>query len=88
MVVKRQIEVFSASCSVCETTIDLVNRLASSSDEVIIQNMHDPNVARRAQALGIRSVPAIVIDGVLADCCAGRGVDEATLQAAGLGQPV
>ena len=35
----------------------------------------------------IRSVPAVVIDGKLADCCAGRGPDEATLRQAGLGQP-
>jgi hypothetical protein len=86
MVAKRQIEVFSAACSVCETIIALVNCLACPSCEVIIRNMHDPAVARRAQDLGIRSVPAIVIDGRLADCCAGRGVNEATLRAAGLGQ--
>jgi glutaredoxin 3 len=42
--------------------------------------MHDASVAQR-------SVPAVVIDGKLADCCAGRGLDEATLRAAGLGQP-
>jgi glutaredoxin 3 len=66
----------------------MVNRLACPSDEVIIQNMHDLNVARRAQDLGIRSVPAVVIDGMLADCCTGRGPDEATLRAAGLGQPL
>ena len=88
MAVKRQIEVFSAACSVCEDTIAMVNRLACPSDEVIIQNMHDLNVARRAQDLGIRSVPAVVIDGMLADCCTGRGPDEATLRAAGLGQPL
>jgi hypothetical protein len=35
-----------------------------------------------------RSVPAVVIDGKLADCCTGRGPDEATLRAAGLGQPI
>jgi hypothetical protein len=28
----------------------------------------------------------VVIDGKLADCCTGRGVDEASLHAAGLGQ--
>jgi len=50
--------------------------------------MHELNVARRAQKLGVRSVPAIVIDGALADCCAGRDVDEATLRVAGLGQPL
>jgi hypothetical protein len=29
----------------------------------------------------------VVIDGKLADCCSGRGPDEVTLKAAGLGQP-
>ena len=33
--------------------------------------------------LGVRSVPAVAIDGRLADCCAGRGIDEASLRAAG-----
>jgi len=37
-------------------------------------------------ACDIRSVPAVVIDGTLADCC--TGPDETTLQAAGLGQPI
>jgi len=50
--------------------------------------MNDPAVANRAKRLGICSVPAVVIDGKLADCCAGRGPDEATLKAAGLGQPL
>lgn len=31
-------------------------------------------------------LPAVVIEGALADCCAGRGPDERTLRAAGLGQ--
>jgi len=50
--------------------------------------MNDPPVASRAKGLGIKSVPTVVIDGKLADCCAGRARDEATLQAAGLGQPL
>jgi hypothetical protein len=29
-----------------------------------------------------------VIDGALADCCAGRGPDMAALRQAGLGQPL
>ena len=45
-------------------------------------------IARRAKSLGVRSVPAVVINGQLADCCIGRGPDEATLRAAGLGQPL
>ena len=88
MAEKRQIEVFSAGCSVCEETVEMVNRIACPSCEVTIQNMQDPEVARRAQDLGIRSVPAVVIDSQLADCCAGCGPDETTLRAAGLGQAI
>lgn len=87
MATKRSIEVFSAGCPACQETIDLVNRVACPSCEVSVLDMHDASVARRAKDLGIRSVPAVVINGKLADCCAGRGPDEATLGAAGLGQP-
>jgi glutaredoxin len=84
---KRKIEVFSAGCPACQEAIEMVNRVACPSCEVVVRDMHDPQVAQRAKSLGIRSVPAVVIDGRLADCCAGRGPDEATLRAAGLGQP-
>ena len=49
--------------------------------------MHRPEVAARAEHYGVRSVPAVAVDGKLADCCAGRGVDEAALRAAGVGVP-
>ena len=61
---------------------------ACSSDEIIVRDMKDTNVVERARSLGIRSVPAIVIDDNLADCCSGRGVDVQVLRAAGLGQPL
>jgi glutaredoxin 3 len=85
---KRTIEVFSAGCVACTETIEMVRRAACPSCDVTVLDMHDSAVARRARQLGIRSVPAVVIDGKLADCCAGRGPDEATLRIAGLGQPI
>jgi glutaredoxin 3 len=85
---KRTIEVFSAGCPACEETITLVNQIACPSCEVLILDMNDPAVAGRARSLGIHSVPAVVIDGKIADCCAGRGPEEATLRAGGLGQPL
>jgi glutaredoxin 3 len=88
MNIKRKIEVFSTGCPVCEETIQMVNRLACPSCEVSVLDMNDPQVAKRAKDLGIHSIPAVVIDGRLADCCVGRGPDEATLRAAGLGQPL
>jgi len=85
---KRKIEVFSAGCPACQETIDLVNQVACPSCEVSILDMNDAAVANRAKQIGIQSVPAVVIDGKLADCCAGRGPDEATLRAGGLGQAI
>ena len=84
----RKIEVFSAGCPVCNDAVALVRSLACPSCEVNVLDMHDPAVAGRALDLGIRSVPAVVIDGKLADCCAGHGPDESVLRAAGLGTPV
>jgi glutaredoxin len=85
MATKRKIEVFSAGCPACKDAVALVQSVACPSCEVSVLDMHDPKVAGRAKSLGIRSVPAVVINGKLADCCTGRGPDEATLRAAGLG---
>ena len=85
---KRNIEIFSADCPVCRETIELVNRLACPSCEISVLDMNDKAVTERADSLGIKAVPAIAIDGKLVDCCAGRGVDEESLRAAGLGQPL
>jgi len=84
---KRQVEIFSAGCPVCQETIDLVKRLACQSCEVTVLDMSKRDVAQRAKQLGVRSVPAVAVNGQLAGCCAGRGPDEGTLRAAGLGQP-
>ncbi len=85
---KKKIEVFSAGCPVCDETVKLVNSLACPSCEVNVLDMKTPEVAARAKNLGIRSVPAVVIDGKLAGCCAGRGPDETTLKTEGLGNPL
>lgn len=85
---KRKIEIFSAGCPVCQAAIKMVQNLACSDCEVNILDMNDPAVAGRAQNLGVKSVPAVAVDGKLADCCTGRGPDEATLKAAGIGQPI
>jgi glutaredoxin len=88
MKTSRKIEIFSAGCAVCEDAITLVKELACASCEVEIRDMRQADVAAQARQYGIRSVPAIVIDGKLADCCTGRGVEKTALQAAGIGVPL
>ncbi|HYM79659.1 MAG TPA: thioredoxin family protein [Candidatus Dormibacteraeota bacterium] len=77
----NKIEVFSAGCSTCKETIDMVKRIAGSH-EVVIHDMNKSEVATKAKSYGVRSVPAVVIDGKLASCCAGRGPEEKILRAA------
>jgi glutaredoxin len=88
MATKRKVEVFSAGCATCNEAVEIVKRAACPSCDVIVLDMHDGQVAKRAKALGIRSVPAVAIDGKLAECCSGRGIDEQLLRAAGLGTPL
>ncbi|PKO72195.1 MAG: hypothetical protein CVU20_03345 [Betaproteobacteria bacterium HGW-Betaproteobacteria-14] len=86
MTTQRKVEVFSAGCPACRTAIELVNRLSCRACEVSVLDMNDIDVAKRARDLGVRSVPAVAIDGQLASCCSGAGVEEQALGAAGLGQ--
>jgi glutaredoxin 3 len=65
-----------------------VKRMACASCETEILDMHQSQVAARAEQLGISRVPAIVIDGKLAECCVVGGVDEQVLRAAGIGVPL
>lgn len=84
---KRKVEVFSAGCRACDEAVQLVRSIACSSCDIAVLDMKDPKVAVRAKALGVRSVPAIAVDGELAACCSGLGPDETLLRSAGIGQP-
>ena len=88
MSTKRKVEIFSAGCPACQEAIELVDKIACPSCDVTVLDMKDSAVADRAKALGVRSLPAIVIDEKLAACCSGQGINEASLRAEGLGQPM
>lgn len=85
---KRQIEIFSAGCPACDEAVQTVKRIACPSCETKVLDMNEPQVAARAKQHGISRVPAIVIDGQLAECCAAGAVDENVLRAAGVGVPL
>ena len=86
MVETRVVEIYSAGCGVCEDAVLLVQRLACSSCDVRVLDMNDASIANRARELGIKAVPAVVVDGVLASCCTGAGPTEAALRQAGIGR--
>lgn len=85
---KRKVEIFSADCPVCDPVVETVRQAACPSCEIEVRDMNDPEVAQRAASLGVRTVPAVAVDGALASCCQSGGPDEAALRSAGVGQPL
>ena len=59
---RRQIDVFSAGCVTCNRAIEEIAQFAATEGhELRIHDMHQEQVARRAEELGVRSVPAIAV---------------------------
>ncbi len=86
MAKRRVVEIFSAGCGVCDDAVLLVRRLACPSCDVQVLDMADASIATRARELGIKTVPAVVVDGELAGCCRGAGPTEESLRQAGIGR--
>ena len=82
---KRQVEVFTAGCPVCEPTVQLVQEMACSDCEVTVYDLSKQG-AEKIKEYRITTVPAVVVDGRLAACCQDSGPNEEQLRAAGIGQ--
>jgi len=87
---KRTVEVFTAGCPVCDDAVALIRSLACSSCDVIVHDLNQgcaTNECRdKARIYGITSLPAVAVDGKLADCCERGGVDAGRLRALGVGE--
>jgi|SRR5947209_17114806 len=81
----RRVEIFSAGCHTCNTTIKQLRAAIDPRHEIVVHDMHgDKGAADRAESFGIRTVPAVVVDGFLLACCKNKGPTLQELRAAGL----
>ncbi len=86
---RRMIEVFTAGCPACEEAVKLVQSIICSSCDLQVLDMRNDKATReKAKQYGIRRVPAVVVDGRLADCCQQGAVDASTLRTLGVGVAV
>lgn len=82
---KRNVEIFSAGCRTCERTIEQLREQIDPRHDIAVLDMHhDKGAADKAEAFGIRSVPAVVVDGTLLACCKNTGPTLRELHAAGV----
>jgi hypothetical protein len=82
---RRRVEIFSAGCRTCTSTIEQLRQVIDPRHEIVVHDLHANDVAaERAEAFGIRTVPAVVVDGSLLACCKNKGPTLQELYAAGL----
>lgn len=84
---KRRIEVFTAGCPLCDETVALVNKLTCPSCQVTVYDLRT-NGLEQAKRYGVNSVPTVVVDNRILDCCSRSKPTEAELKAAGIGVPL
>ncbi len=84
---KRKVEVFTGGCPLCDETVKLVKELSCPSCDVTVYNLKEKGMDK-AKQYGVNSVPTVVVDGKILNCCAMRGPIRADLKTAGIGTPL
>lgn len=91
MKLSQKIEVFTAGCPLCEPVVKLVKEMAGPDSEVVVYDLREDGDTKdrmtKAIEYGVHKVPAVVVDGRLADCCSGQTpITRETLEKAGIGR--
>jgi glutaredoxin len=87
-ITRRSVEIFSAGCKTCQRTIEQLRDQIDPRHEIVVHDMQaDEKAAEKAEAFGIRTVPAVIVDGSLLACCKNTGPTLRELHAAGLARP-
>lgn len=87
---KRLVEVFTAECPLCDSTVELVRELASANCDVQVWDLREGCGTNECQEkvtqYGIHRIPAVIVDGELAECCQNQQpISREALLASGLG---
>lgn len=85
---KKQVEVFTAGCSVCNPIVDTIKSNAAEDCEIIVYDLikqcESKECLSKVAEYGIKSIPAVAVDGKLLNCCKGSGVTKEELIKAGV----
>lgn len=87
---KRQIEIFTANCPVCDPIVQMVNDLVCDNCEVttydLVKQCEDKTCLSKVEEYGVKRLPAIAVNGKLLDCCQISAPTKESLVAAGIGK--
>lgn len=87
MAEKRKIEVFTAGCQLCDETVKMVTDLICPSCDLTVYDLKKDGMDK-AKEYGVNSVPTVVVNGRMLDCCTRGKPTKEDLKAAGIGAPI
>lgn len=86
---KRQVEIFTANCPVCDPVVQMIKEMACDQCEVttydLLKQCDDKTCLAKMKAYGIKKIPAVAVNGKLLDCCKDRAITKEKLMEAGIG---
>ena len=81
-----KIEVFTAGCKFCSSVESQVREVVTDQHEVVVYNLGVSDTyndySKKAETYGIKSLPAVVVEGNLLSCCKQDGFRKEQLAAA------
>ncbi len=77
---RKRIEIFTAGCFLCEETVKMVENIGCELCEISVLDVRKKENEERARELGIRAIPAVVVEGKLSPCCTSGGPDPETIK--------
>ena len=86
---KRQIEIFTAGCPVCEPVVQLVKETAGKDCEITLHNLSEQCESKicisKMNGYNITSLPTVAVNGKLLACCQNKNISVDELKNVGIG---
>ncbi|MCM4157986.1 thioredoxin family protein [Gramella sp. AN32] len=87
---KRQVEVFTAGCPLCDPVVKMVKELACGNCDVqiydLVKQCDDKTCIAKMKEYNLKKIPAVAINGKLLDCYKDSAITKEKLIEAGIGQ--
>tara|TARA_R110000764_G_scaffold208988_1_gene294634 strand:+ start:321 stop:587 length:267 start_codon:yes stop_codon:yes gene_type:complete len=86
---KRQIEIFTAGCPVCEPVVQLVKETAGKDCEITLHNLSEQCESKicvsKMKEYNITSLPAVAVNGRLLACYQNKNISGDELKNVAIG---
>ncbi len=82
---KKQVEIFTAGCPVCEPVVQLVKDTAGVNCDITIHNLSEDHNDAIRKKYALTRLPSVAVDGKLIDCFKNSAITKEDLIGAGIG---